>query len=377
MRRNLILFLCIVVLADVVLAQVAKRFVPGLHVAGSEQTYRISLEPFHHGLAEMVEVTGTWGSLRYPMRTNSLGFKDSSARIVPLRSAAYRVLVLGDSFTEGVGFRFEETFAGIIAGELGKHGVEVLNAGVSSYSPSIHYRKTKYLLDEVGLEFDEVIVFLDVADTNDEAVVYQFDSQDRVVYQPLTRPGMPDWVLGQQHDPFDTKHLAARLKNFLKDNSIIVRILDIAKDAVFGEPEERMASFGGSTGHPRAMWTIEDRYFEAFGRAGLEIAAQNMDRMLGVLREKSIPLSIAVYPWPDQILHGDLNSRQVSFWRAWAKENSVQFFNFFPAVFDGTDPEANIARYYIPGDIHFNAEGNRLIAKEFFRQYQRPARPGK
>ena len=54
---------------------------------------------------------------------------------------------------------------------MGQERVEFLNAGVLSYSPSIHYRKIKYLLDR-GLQFDEVVLLSDSSDVEDEATSY-------------------------------------------------------------------------------------------------------------------------------------------------------------------------------------------------------------
>jgi hypothetical protein len=64
--------------------------------------------------------------------TNSLGFKDGSTRIVPLVRDGRRVLLIGDSFTEGVGVPFDQTFAGLLyqAGLEGTKKVEFLNAAV-------------------------------------------------------------------------------------------------------------------------------------------------------------------------------------------------------------------------------------------------------
>jgi hypothetical protein len=47
--------------------------------------------------------------------TNSLGFKDAMPRNVPLHSKRKRVLFLGDSFTEGLGTSYNETFVGRFA----------------------------------------------------------------------------------------------------------------------------------------------------------------------------------------------------------------------------------------------------------------------
>ena len=62
---------------------------------------------------------------------------------------------------------------------------EVLNAGVGSYSPIIYWRKIKYLIEDVGLRFDEVVVYIDISDAQDEASYYELsdDGNERVVYR--------------------------------------------------------------------------------------------------------------------------------------------------------------------------------------------------
>ena len=92
---------------------------------------------------------------------------------MPLQPASRRILLIGDSFVEGIGMNFEDSFAGLLqgAGQQRSDRIEFLNAGVASYSPSIYYKKIKYLLDS-GLRFDEVVLFSDTADVTDEATAY-------------------------------------------------------------------------------------------------------------------------------------------------------------------------------------------------------------
>src|SRR5215470_18819982 len=134
---------------------------------------RIANPVYDHGFSAKFEGYDVWGEVRYPLITNSLGFKDASPRDVPLKSSARRILLIGDSFAEGIGMSFEDSFAGQLqrAGEARSERVEFLNAGVASYSPSIYYRKIKHLL-EAGLQFDEVVVFSDTSDVTDEATSY-------------------------------------------------------------------------------------------------------------------------------------------------------------------------------------------------------------
>jgi hypothetical protein len=81
-----------------------------------------------------------WGGSKYGLCTNSLGFKDGPARIVPLVQEKRRVLLIGDSFTEGIGASFDRTFAGLLYrdGLENAKKIEFLNAAVAGYSPVIY-----------------------------------------------------------------------------------------------------------------------------------------------------------------------------------------------------------------------------------------------
>jgi len=111
---------------------------------------RIANPVYHHDLAASFSGYDRWGDGNvYRLYTNSLGFKDVSPRIVSLAQDQRRVLLMGDSFTEGIGVPFEQTFAGLLFrdGLENVNKVEFLNAAVVGYSPVIYYKKIKYLLE--------------------------------------------------------------------------------------------------------------------------------------------------------------------------------------------------------------------------------------
>ena len=90
--------------------------------------------------------------------------------------ATYRIITLGDSFTMGKGVEDDQTFSfrlqELLSDELGRceakvDRIEVLNAGVDSYSPLLSYL---YLSRElVSLDPDLVIFNLDNSDLVQEA----------------------------------------------------------------------------------------------------------------------------------------------------------------------------------------------------------------
>jgi len=297
-----------------------------------ERRYRIPHPVYHHDLAPDVRVAGHWGALEYSVITNSLGFRSSVTGPVSLRSSRRRLLLLGDSFTEGVGVPFEETYAGLLQRALAPRGIEVLNAAVMSYAPSIYWRKTKYLLEDVGLRFDYVLVALDLSDIGDEAHGYRVDSGGRVVGRA---PG-----------------LAGSLRQRLKNGSLFFHVADLVWDGAKG----RLADPFGY-----ADWTTDASQYEAYGREGLALAEARMNELSALLHQRGIGLGIAVYPYPAEVVARQPDSRQVRFWRAWGAAHGADFFDLFPAFqAAGSSPDA--ARgYFIPHDVHWNARGHGLV----------------
>ncbi len=318
----------------------------------SERVFREASPVYHHGLRPNVSFAGArWGDRVYPIATNSLGFKCDSPHEVPLRSSKRRILFIGDSLTEGIGVAYKDTFVGLVSERLASENIEVFNAAAASYSPIIYWRKVKHLIDDVGFRFDELVVFIDLSDAWDEVNRYRLSESGNVVDRDIL-----------EDDPIT-------LKSIFRHNSIL--FLNLVK-VVRNWWAPQLA--GSQTGNPKALWTLDDNLYEQFGRAGQSMMRTYMDRLLELLGAHNIKLTVAVYPWPDQIMRGDLHSRQVSFWREWESANEVPFLNYFPNFVKPESPMAErkkmLTRYFIEGDVHWNEAGHRLIAEGFLKHYK-------
>ena len=343
---NVLLFIVVFTLCDVGAAQLLRRILPQWRFEARgvvERQYRIRSPLYHHDLKPLVDVMTVWGNITYRLTTNSLGFRDRTPREVPLRSRGRRVLFIGDSFTEGLGVPYESTFVGRIGRDWGVQGVEVLNAGVAGYSPAIYYRKIKYWIEERGLEVGSIVVCIDISDVYDEARQYLLADDDRV---EGIRPPAPSKL--------------RQLRLFLKDNSVLLHVLGVAKDVI--ENRKRYA-----LGEEAGLWTESRSLFGSYGRLGLARARANMDRLMLVARRHRVPVAIVVYPWPDQIAARNLNSLQVSFWSAWARDRGATFIDLFPAFIDTANPRQTIRRDFIPYDYHWNAAGHATVAAAILR----------
>lgn len=358
---------------------------------GDEARYRTSSSVFHHGLLPKASVDDArFGDLAYPVRTSSLGLRDRAVRDVPLEAKRPRTLLMGDSFTEGVGLRYEDTFAARVEDELAKDGHDVLNGGVASYCPSLFLRRVRHLLETERLELTRVVCLLDLSDVHDEACWYGAelwgkglkDSEDEPASPsppaPSAPPGpapalpaiAPPAPRPKDEAPEDASLGAwERATRFVWRHSLLARVYVLAKVKLLGKETApaavRRIPHHGSL---RAAWTLDPVLFERYGRAGLERCARAMDELLLLLRARKIDLVLAVYPWPDQLDARDLDSIQVRFWRSWCEGRAVPFVDLFPLFIGARSAVDVYDEYFIPGDSHWNAAGHRLVGDELVRR---------
>ena len=319
----------------------------------------ISHPIYHHDLKPNFQGYHRWGEYRYELRTNNLGFKDARVRDVALKATSRRVLLIGDSFTEGIGLPFEQTFAGLLydAGQKRFDKIEVLNAGVGSYSPVIYYQKIKYLLER-GLQFDELVVLPDLSDIFDEATDYFCIDDDPRYHAHCRGPS------GGQPNIAHIKKCSFLQCSFVVTDTLRV----IAKFKIRQWTGESVKSILELS--PRDGWSLPNYHpgseFAPLGvDGGIERALQNMQKLANLLAQRNIPLTIAVYPWPANLMFDDRNSRQVAIWKEFCAVNRCKaFIDLFPTFFAKKAAHADwYQRYYIYGDFHFNAAGHRLIAE--------------
>jgi hypothetical protein len=330
---------------------------------GQEQarTARIYDPVYDHGLAPDFDGYDVWGETRYRLVTNNLGFKDDAVRDVPLKKSSRRILLIGDSFAEAIGVNYENSFAGLLAraGAARPDKVEFLDAGVASYSPSIYYKKIKYLLER-GLEFDEVVLFSDSSDVEDEATSY-FCIDDDPKYRayctvpPGTVPPRP----------------AVKRDFFIDHFAITNRLRIIVKREIQSLLGNRRRAI--ETDHNRIGWTTPHpdpaRYQPLGVEGGIARSLQNMQKLADLLAARGIPLTIVVYPWAQQIAQNDRDSRQVALWRDFCPTRCKAFVNLFPVFFAAADRDKDwYGRLYILGDDHFSAEGNRMLYEELAKR---------
>lgn len=352
-----------------VLFVVIDLLLASVFIRQSGRTYRTQHAYYHHGLLPNQAVMAKWYNISYPLYTNSLGFRDTGRNKISLEPSKKRILLMGDSHTEGVGLRYSETFAGQLSGMIDTSAIEILNAAAVSYSPRIYYLKTKYLLEEVGLKFDEMFVFIDISDLQNEIVYEHFDPK---IPLPLSRvaTNLKNSLINRSFtlNTFTRFKENRQVRQFLKKAELFdeyrkeeahVDALNLYASFFSGFDDKTLLSnpqFHGVSG-----WIYDDNFI-TLAQCGLEIGAGNLRQLSELCRNHGIKLTISVHPWPEQIARMDTTDIYNEFWRNFAEEYNVGFINLYPSFIYPPFSAAMGAELFIPGDNHWNRNGHWLVA---------------
>jgi hypothetical protein len=362
----------------------------------NSEPFRIQHSIYHHTLKPNYDGAGRWGDWTYKMCTNLHGFKDR-CNAPANGSKSYDVAFMGDSFTEGIGLPFEESFVGRVSND--NPDLRIANLGVVSYSPAIYLAKLKDLYAK-GYSFKHVIVFIDIGDVYDEANSYDLHDETVVVDKgepyplrglrylrrfasknfPLTGEA---WVQARKIP----KQFIANQPTGPNASPVLTLPATVASSPNSESPERTPRTESAQTTHtdekpfvqniyegiylknyPKSEWTYNTKSTE-YGSDGVMGTLEKMKREMNALyiltKSNGSTLSIGVYPWPGQILHDIEDSLQVQTWREFCSTRCLHFYNMFPTFFNlaqESSKDSVVQKYYFAGDAHFNALGNKIVA---------------
>ena len=119
-----------------------------------ETVYRVRDAIFHHTLKKKFSSKKAfWANGFYEINTDMNGFKVSKIN-QKRKDKNFDILIIGDSFAEGVGYEAEKTYYGLLEKKLPKF--KIANMAVSSYSPKVYLSKLNYYYNN-NFYFEHVI----------------------------------------------------------------------------------------------------------------------------------------------------------------------------------------------------------------------------
>lgn len=358
---------CITVAAGLLTLEVGARIIEPKNVLREhfEQAHPV----FHHRFIPNSSGYHKAPEFNVHYNINSLGLRE---RELPKHKpeGTKRLLLLGDSFTEGNGVEAKDAFPAQLQGLVDSAQLpvrwEVINAGEGSYSPLLMYLLLTKELIHLGP--DIVILNLDLSDFYDDFQYSQlatFDSRgEPLAVTPETQSKKVPWHVT----------LALSFKSFLKENT---RAYNFVRRHVAPLLAERPNASGDLRTDKYAM--LRDGY--TFGdERDVELTFRYIRKIRDILSARGVPLWLAVYPYGHQISTREWHLGRV-FWHfeqnrmysrgpqtriaQMARENGIPVVNMTQAFLDRSKSEFPL---YFPYDGHFTRAGHSVAAQALMRE---------
>ena len=176
-----------------------------------------------------------------------------------------------------------------------------------------------------------------------------------------------DFIDGKKQVRVSNKPRFLRLKWY--EYSLTVQAITALHRALFPKVETRstwqMAQDGNNW---KLLWLKKPEAKEWLLR-GMRQSQKAVEAILAMGREHGFPVILVVYPYPAMMAGGALDNEHTRFWKTFAQNAAVPLVDLSPAFVEpGISPEETYAKYFIPGDFHWNGAGNRLVARKLRTQ---------
>ena len=343
----------------------------------NNRAHRIKSFYYHHDLRPMASFYDHWGYEEYQIFTNNLGFKDKNNRKINFKNR--NLLFIGDSFTEGVGIKYEDTFVGLIESKLKEKNdnIEILNAGVQSYSTSIYLSKIHYLLNIKKLPITDIVVVVSGGDIFDDAYKY-LDVDENFILNHVDHKNK----------------IVINLINFFKSNTLLyqaisritppkvipslIKSLFIKKTSLnYNEKENELLKISNDEISKMSFLYLQDyNYlfskdeFDKWGKNAIDKSINNLKELAKIVEKKNINLNI-LYLYEPVIILREPDIAVLTYIKDSFKSletNSASFYelnDYFKGYKDKYEAYKNL---FFINDIHLNKKGNKLVFEEILKK---------
>lgn len=314
---------------------------------------------FHHSLKASSSYRDITPEFDVEYRINAMGLRDSE--YVPTGGKEFRIVMLGDSFTEGGIVPVESCFVKLLERSLntrsgGSLRYVVFNFGVASYSPILEYLVLKE--KALALKPDLVVLNFDMTDIQDDFMYGEDADFDSTGAPLVARP--TSYTAGQVR-----WFPRGKIQTFLREKSYLVSL--ILKFARRLKPNQQIRSgdiLAGTYSH--TVDTVDGPWRQYFDRSESYIKFARE-----LCKARGIPFVLTVYPRGHQVSSIEwaegrkqfgleatvVNSAIFSSLATFAKKESIPYLDMTQAFRRRSD-----GHLYYQYDQHWTTEGHRVAA---------------
>ena len=342
---------------------------------------------FHHRLKPSTTYHFSSDEFAVDVRTNRYSLRGPDP-VLPKPPGVIRILMLGDSFIFGFPVRDEETSCWLVEHRLRAEGypVEVINGGVSGYSPTLEYLS---LRDEfLSFEPDLVVLWVDLGDVQEDHWFQKnllYDADGRIVRCD------PRYIHGR-FDRWEWLKNHSLLANYL-DRKVVrtltyIRTLGLAGYVRIVLRRERAKAAVAKLKSETQAADLADYDRFLLVRPSMtperikpywDLTGRYLVMIRDVLAQRGIPLLVGVYPYgmvvgPNQWATGRVfwgfepgktydAAPALALLTEFTRDQRVPFIN----TFDSFRAAGTTTKLFYDEDGHFTPAGQQVLAEHLLR----------
>jgi hypothetical protein len=295
-----------------------------------------------------------YGNLNYRLCTNDIGGRDACGNNI-INNKNFDYVFIGDSFTEGLGINFNDTFFGLLKNKF--KNKDFLNLAVSGYSSSIYYNKLRFFYEN-GYNFSEIFIFLDTSDIFDEIYRYKNDLNNKTSFN-FSNEQINDLL-------DDNKRL---IKNIYYKFPTTFFLLNFIFDLIPRFEFIDKYYLNLMINHNFGKWSYgkSDLFNSENIKKSLSKNRYYVEKIINIAKINNSKITFVIYPWPGHLYSKNIDNIYNKYWSDFFRNRNEQLLNLNISFFELLKTkkyEETILKYYIPGDVHFNKNGHKLIFQQ-------------
>ena len=229
---------------------------------------------------------------------------------------------IGDSFTEGLGINFNDTFFGLLKNKF--KNKDFLNLAVSGYSSSIYYNKLRFFYEN-GYNFSEIFIFLDTSDIFDEIYRYKNDLNNKTSFN-FSNEQINDLL-------DDNKRL---IKNIYYKFPTTFFLLNFIFDLIPRFEFIDKYYLNLMINHNFGKWSYgkSDLFNSENIKKSLSKNRYYVEKIINIAKINNSKITFVIYPWPGHLYSKNIDNIYNKYWSDFFRNRNEQLLNLNISFFE-------------------------------------------
>tara|TARA_Y100000590_G_C15709521_1_gene1009821 strand:- start:896 stop:2014 length:1119 start_codon:yes stop_codon:yes gene_type:complete len=324
---------------------------------GTTRNYSLKSIKFHHKVASNIDLYEFWGNKKYKVVTNKYSMRVLSKNKRKINNSKKNIGFIGDSFVYGSGIDYENHFINIL--DKQNNDYNFLNLGYVSYSPSIYFKRLKFLIETKKIKFNKIFIFVDHSDVQDEGVFYKEDNNGNIVRK---------WL---DENEIKQKNKNYKIKNYLKQNSFFFKIYDnLNSPSISGKAKSCIMEVSNKN---YKNYIDNNRFGYGFNKdlinkdwvkEGKYKINYYLNKINELAKKNNFKIYIIYYPSALEVIE-NINYRSSEHYKMlknFSESVNSEFIIIANNFFTNSIGKKNYLKNFIECDSHWNINGHKIVA---------------